>query len=877
MSPVRSRWWRRWSPGPDSVSSSGPAPRSFSSSPDCSERSRRCSFRSGRRASPSRSLQSRCWPRRRCNGRSTGRRTHRSPRPGRTVCGDDHGDADRRSRRRAIQRERPRPRHPHRRALRRSAHRARHRRWRHRRQAALARVGRLRWRCRAGSSPSAATTSVSDGGTPLASFDAVELRAFEPARSPLHRTANYLRARVLAGSRHLAPTERALMAGFLLGDTRELPRDVEEQFRASGLTHLLAVSGANVAFVLALARPVLRRLPLRAQLVAGLTLLVVFGTMTRWEPSVLRACAMAACSMTALYLGRPTAGLRVRARGRRARPRRSVPPALGRLPALVRRERRHRRARAPRSRPASPGRAGSARRWASPPPRRSASRPCSSRCSARCRSSRSPANLVAVPFAAPLTVLGARGRRRRRRGPSRASPGLVAAAGPTAVLARAMLCGGGVLRRGFRSPSTAVPRGRSRRARRSWAAARKLCVADDAVASECDALYRLGDDVHDLTDRTLVMGILNRTPDSFYDRGRDLRARRAPPPGRGARRRGRRPPRRRRREGRARARGRRGRGARPRRRRRSRRSTRASTCRSRVDTWRASVLDAACEAGAVVGNDISGFADPDYLAVAAKHGASVVATHIRLAPRVRRPEPALRRPRRRRHRLPARPRRAGRSRRPRRPSRSRSMPASTSARRRRRAPCSCARATRSPRTGTRCCCRRRTSASSVSCSTSTSTTDARASLAAVAYGVAHGCRIVRVHDVAGSVQVCRMVEALRARAETERGVMSASSQVKGHRSDVARPTWSTTSSTSSSAATTARSHSRSSRCRAGRQPARRRATPRRADGARGGRRRRAERGESPPFMTARRVVVLNEVGNLGPGDVAPLVAYLDDR
>ena len=34
------------------------------------------------------------------------------------------------------------------------------------------------------------------------------------------------------------------------------------------------------------------------------------------------------------------------------------------------------------------------------------------------------------------------------------------------------------------------------------------------------------------------------------------------------------------------------------------------------------------------------------------------------------------------------------------------------------------------------------------------------SLTAVAYGVTHGCRIVRVHDVAGSVKVCRMVEAL---------------------------------------------------------------------------------------------------------------------
>ena len=37
-----------------------------------------------------------------------------------------------------------------------------------------------------------------------------------------------------------------------------------------------------------------------------------------------------------------------------------------------------------------------------------------------------------------------------------------------------------------------------------------------------------------------------------------------------------------------------------------------------------------------------------------------------------------------------------------------------------------------------------------------------ASLAAVAYGVAHGCRIVRVHDVAGSVQVCRTIEAVLA-------------------------------------------------------------------------------------------------------------------
>jgi dihydropteroate synthase len=58
-----------------------------------------------------------------------------------------------------------------------------------------------------------------------------------------------------------------------------------------------------------------------------------------------------------------------------------------------------------------------------------------------------------------------------------------------------------------------------------------------------------------------------------------------------------------------------------------------------VDTWRASVLREAVGAGAVVGNDISGFADPEYLAVAGDAGASVVATHIRLGPRIPDPEP----------------------------------------------------------------------------------------------------------------------------------------------------------------------------------------------------------------------------------------------
>lgn len=58
-----------------------------------------------------------------------------------------------------------------------------------------------------------------------------------------------------------------------------------------------------------------------------------------------------------------------------------------------------------------------------------------------------------------------------------------------------------------------------------------------------------------------------------------------------------------------------------------------------IDTWRAVVAEEAYKAGAVVGNDISGFSDVDYLPVSARAGATVIATHIRLRPRVADPEP----------------------------------------------------------------------------------------------------------------------------------------------------------------------------------------------------------------------------------------------
>lgn len=91
-------------------------------------------------------------------------------------------------------------------------------------------------------------------------------------------------------------TRRALLAGFLVGETSGVPEADQEAMRSSGLTHLVAVSGSNVSLFLTLA--VVAAGPLaagpRRRAVVGLIALVVLVAATRWEPSVVRASAMAA-------------------------------------------------------------------------------------------------------------------------------------------------------------------------------------------------------------------------------------------------------------------------------------------------------------------------------------------------------------------------------------------------------------------------------------------------------------------------------------------------------------------------------------------------------------------------------------------------------
>ena len=151
----------------------------------------------------------------------------------------------------------------------------------------------------------------------------VRARADGPPRvvrepSALQRTAGSLRAGLREATADLDGDARGLLPGLVVGDTSRLPADLEEAFRATDMTHLLAVSGANLTIMLAVLigppgsahlaerRGLAPRLAvsLRGTAVLGALLTVAFVIVCRPEPSVIRAAACGLITLLALATGR---------------------------------------------------------------------------------------------------------------------------------------------------------------------------------------------------------------------------------------------------------------------------------------------------------------------------------------------------------------------------------------------------------------------------------------------------------------------------------------------------------------------------------------------------------------------------------------------
>lgn len=99
----------------------------------------------------------------------------------------------------------------------------------------------------------------------------------------------------------------ALLRGMVLGQDEAIGAAVREDFRDSGLAHLLAVSGQNVLLLAALALPVLALagLRLRARLVALTGLIALYVPLAGAGPSLQRAGVMGLAGIAAVAASRP--------------------------------------------------------------------------------------------------------------------------------------------------------------------------------------------------------------------------------------------------------------------------------------------------------------------------------------------------------------------------------------------------------------------------------------------------------------------------------------------------------------------------------------------------------------------------------------------
>ncbi|MGQ4383429.1 ComEC/Rec2 family competence protein [Streptomyces sp. SAS_270] len=136
--------------------------------------------------------------------------------------------------------------------------------------------------------------------------------------SGAQRFAGRLREGLREATDGLAPDARALLPGLVVGDTSRVTPELDDAFKATDLTHLLAVSGGNLTILLALfigppglAQRAERRglaprfgVPLRGTALLGAAVTLGFVIVCRPDPSVLRAAACGGIALLAIATGR---------------------------------------------------------------------------------------------------------------------------------------------------------------------------------------------------------------------------------------------------------------------------------------------------------------------------------------------------------------------------------------------------------------------------------------------------------------------------------------------------------------------------------------------------------------------------------------------
>ncbi len=124
---------------------------------------------------------------------------------------------------------------------------------------------------------------------------------------PVKALGYKVRTHVITSLENMLTYEKAaLMTAMLTGYRENLAESMEEAFRASGLLHIMAVSGANIAFLLFPLLWLFRILCIHRKVAAGATIpvLIFYCFVTGMEASVLRASVMAIVIMAGKILDR---------------------------------------------------------------------------------------------------------------------------------------------------------------------------------------------------------------------------------------------------------------------------------------------------------------------------------------------------------------------------------------------------------------------------------------------------------------------------------------------------------------------------------------------------------------------------------------------
>ena len=127
----------------------------------------------------------------------------------------------------------------------------------------------------------------------------------------LGEAADHVRERFRGAASGLPADARGLLPGLVIGDTANTPPELTRAMLDTGMTHLSAVSGSNVAVILAAALGLCRLLGLRrrGRPLVALVILAAFVILVRPEPSVVRAAVMGAVGLLGMSTSRRRAGL----------------------------------------------------------------------------------------------------------------------------------------------------------------------------------------------------------------------------------------------------------------------------------------------------------------------------------------------------------------------------------------------------------------------------------------------------------------------------------------------------------------------------------------------------------------------------------------